>query len=238
MNTLLLVPTAMERDRLLAAIKKSGGPSGGLPETTNVELCGFGVAAAAAMTMRHLLVHQPDRVILAGIAGALAPNSGTPSVCQIGAAYWFSEVICDGIGVGEMTSFRSAGVLGWPHVQPEDGTDPIGDHIRLCVPGVGRDRQDELCLVTGCAGAADDAMAKSRLVRTRATLRTENEASCAVVAAEDMEGFAVALACRVAGVPVSILRGISNRAGDRDHANWQIAPAMDAVAKKLAEQWV
>ncbi|NBP89418.1 MAG: futalosine hydrolase, partial [Planctomycetia bacterium] len=50
--------------------------------------------------------------------------------------------------------------------------------------------------------------------------------------AEDMEGFAVALACRLAGVPCQIIRGISNRAGDRDKAHWQIEPALRAVAKQ------
>ncbi|NDH95322.1 MAG: futalosine hydrolase, partial [Planctomycetia bacterium] len=48
--------------------------------------------------------------------------------------------------------------------------------------------------------------------------------------AEDMEGFAVALACRLAGVPCQIIRGISNRAGDRDKARWQIEPALRAAA--------
>ena len=45
-----------------------------------------------------------------------------------------------------------------------------------------------------------------------------------------MEGFAVALACRLAGVPLLIVRGISNTAGDRDTIRWQIEAALAAAA--------
>ncbi|MCA9133326.1 MAG: hypothetical protein KDA45_09235, partial [Planctomycetales bacterium] len=47
--------------------------------------------------------------------------------------------------------------------------------------------------------------------------------------AEDMEGFGVALACRLAGLPLRIVRGISNRAGDRQTQNWCIRPAMESA---------
>jgi futalosine hydrolase len=51
-----------------------------------------------------------------------------------------------------------------------------------------------------------------------------------VAAAEDMEGFGVALACRLAGVPLTIIRGISNTAGDREHARWRMPEALAAAA--------
>ena len=46
-----------------------------------------------------------------------------------------------------------------------------------------------------------------------------------------MEGFAVALACRLRGVPVGIIRGISNTAGDRDTSRWQVAAAVEAAGR-------
>jgi futalosine hydrolase len=55
--------------------------------------------------------------------------------------------------------------------------------------------------------------------------------------AEDMEGFAVAMACRLRGVPLDIVRGISNTAGDRDASRWQVAAALEA-AGRLAVQIV
>jgi futalosine hydrolase len=51
--------------------------------------------------------------------------------------------------------------------------------------------------------------------------------------AEDMEGYGVALACAMEHTPLAIVRGISNRAGDRDVNSWKIADAL-AAARRLA----
>jgi futalosine hydrolase len=44
-----------------------------------------------------------------------------------------------------------------------------------------------------------------------------------------MEGFGVALACALARVPLAIVRGISNAAGERDRKCWRIHEAMSAA---------
>ncbi len=54
-------------------------------------------------------------------------------------------------------------------------------------------------------------------------------------AAEEMEGYAVALAARRFGVPLAIVRGISNVAGDRDVARWRLREALAAAAGRLPE---
>ena len=53
--------------------------------------------------------------------------------------------------------------------------------------------------------------------------------------AEEMEGFGVAMACRLAGVPLRIVRGISNHAGNRNLAEWQIEEALAAAAELASE---
>ncbi len=53
--------------------------------------------------------------------------------------------------------------------------------------------------------------------------------------AEEMEGFAVAIAASLFGVPLRIVRGASNRAGDRDHAGWRMADALRAVRARIEE---
>jgi futalosine hydrolase len=50
---------------------------------------------------------------------------------------------------------------------------------------------------------------------------------------EEMEGYAVALAAMIAGIPCCMVRGVSNRAGDRNTASWQLAPALEAVGRTL-----
>ncbi|WP_146405481.1 futalosine hydrolase [Allorhodopirellula heiligendammensis] len=218
---LLLIPTAMERDRLVSAMLRRGDAGHALVGTTRIETCGFGVVAAAAMTMRYLDQHRPIHVILAGIAGSLGPE------CEVGSAYWFDEVVCDGIGVGSEDSYLSATVLGWNHLDADASGEPIGDRLGLHLPESSTEGARSPGLLTRCAASPtlEDAQAARR--------RAEQTCLGKTFAAEDMEGFAVALACQVAGVPLSIVRGISNEAGDRNHSTWKTAPALDGVAEQL-----
>jgi futalosine hydrolase len=50
---------------------------------------------------------------------------------------------------------------------------------------------------------------------------------------EEMEGYSVALAATLMGVPCAMVRGISNAAGDRDLATWQTGAALRAVRDAL-----
>lgn len=224
---LLLVPTAMERDRLMQALSRCGDAGIDFRAGALIETCGFGLAAAAAMTMRHLDHHRPSHVILAGIAGSLGPQ------CEVGSAYWFGQVVCDGIGVGSEDSFLSAATLGWNHVDEDASGQPVGDRLGLHLPQSQEQSRHEYGLISRCAASANRAAAQAARQRAEQTDGTTDQAPSLRFAAEDMEGFAVALACRIAGVPLSIVRGISNEAGDRNHAAWQIAPAIDAVAMRL-----
>jgi len=52
---------------------------------------------------------------------------------------------------------------------------------------------------------------------------------------EDMESAAVALVALRAGVPCTVVRGISNLCGDRDYLNWQIRKAAAAAQQTLLE---
>lgn len=204
---LILVPTDIER-RLAAPRLASLAAA-----DVTVEVCGFGIAAAAARTSQLIAALRPQRVILVGIAGRLDDR------LAIGTAALFAGVACHGIGAGSGPAFIPAGALGWPQWpgSPGDPDSAIGDLIPCAVP----DRTDLpserlLLTVTAAAAGPDD-------VRLRRTMFPE-------ASAEEMEGFAVALACRLARVPCTILRGISNDAGDRDTARWRIREAVEAAA--------
>lgn len=175
-----------------------------------VELCGFGLVAAAARTSQLLANRAPQRVLLLGIAGALSQE------LEIGAAYSFQEVACFGVGAGSGQDFRSAAMMGWSHWP---GPPRIDDCLPLEGPASG------LQLLTCCSASGNSQDASLHL-----------EAFPSAVA-EDMEGFAVAAACRLASVPVQIIRGISNRAGDRNHARWQVASAMQAATDLALQLW-
>ncbi len=51
---------------------------------------------------------------------------------------------------------------------------------------------------------------------------------------EEMEGYAVAVAAMLWEVPLSVVRGVSNAAGDRDKAHWQMPEAMAAAGDRVA----
>ena len=184
-----------------------------------LELCGFGPVAAAARTSLLVARHQPERVVLVGIAGRLDDR------LALAAAYRFQQVGCFGIGVGSRDDFISAGTLGWLQWPGDaaDGSPAIGDAIACATDGSATPRAD--LLLTACAASAttDDVLARKRAFPT--------------AVAEDMEGFGVALACRLHGVPCAIIRGISNVAGDRDKARWATAEAL-AAAAALAHEFL
>jgi futalosine hydrolase len=56
---------------------------------------------------------------------------------------------------------------------------------------------------------------------------------------ENMEGFALAYACRLAGLPFAELRAVSNRVGSRPPLDWDLAgalAALGAAARRLLAQ--
>jgi futalosine hydrolase len=210
---LILVPTAVELQHLplhfLNVIERKGGA---------IELCGFGPVVAAARAASLVDVHQPQQVVLCGIAGSLGES------LQVANAYRFDSVACYGVGVGCGQSYRSASSVGWRQ-WPGDGagqasSSPIDDVIDL---SKSRSSTEQRLLLTACAASQDD---------SDVALKRE---AYPLAQAEDMEGFAVAAACQLAGVPLSVVRGISNRAGDREHCNWKIAEAMLAAAALVEE---
>ncbi|MFM8379045.1 MAG: futalosine hydrolase [Planctomycetia bacterium] len=212
-HPLLLVPTDLERSRIEPVLAEACGGA------VSLDLCGFGPVVAAARTARLIADRRPDRVLLVGIAGRYAER------LAIGQAYAFERVACHGIGAGSGAAFTPAAALGWPQ-WPGDGLDrstKVADALPCAsgpLPAAAPARAGLLLSACAAAGGAGD-------VRERLALQPDAEA-------EDMEGFAVATACRLAGVPLDIVRGISNTAGDRDHSRWQIDAACHAAARLAA----
>ena len=221
-RTLILIPTRAERLCLQPRLEPSLGCG------DRVELCGFGLVAAAARSSQLIQSMSPDQVILAGLAGTFRDD------LPVGSAAVFREVSCYGIGAGSGAEHQTAGDIGWNHIGDERtesvlGEDVlVGDTIELGHPEAVHEmnRSRQLLSVAAASGNSDDA--SIRLARFPNA------------AAEDMEGFAVAMACRLAKIPLAIVRGISNRVGDRNTGNWQIKPALDAtipVVRQLKAVW-
>ena len=177
-------------------------------QDVQVAICGFGPIASAAVTSRLLCHSNFKRVVLMGIAGSYCLNS-----CKLGQAYVMTQVLVDGVGVGSGEGFQSAEELGWPQLAILNPAT-IRDKIELS-------QTTRLTLLSVCAASENSAHRIARLKRFADAM------------VEDMEGFSVALSCKLATVPCTIVRGISNQVGDRNKANWKIQTAIHAVAAWL-----
>ena len=202
---LVLVPTELE----LTLLKRSAEFSSLIQHRCSLEICGFGPVVAAAKTSQLLASHNPSQVVLVGIAGAYNTN------LAIGSAHSFDRVSCFGIGVGSGDDYQPATQAGWPQWVAANPHEKIEDSISL----PNSETSETLLTCTTSSNGPDD------------VARRLAEFPDAV--AEDMEGFSVAVACRFAGVPLAIVRGISNRAGDRTKANWKIEEALASAAERV-----
>jgi futalosine hydrolase len=173
----------------------------------------LGPLNAATEVAWHLGQTNVRKVYLLGIAGSYR------DVVPLGTATQFRRVSLSGIGAGTGAMHKPLRELGGavitasPHDREQQG---IPLHFAPSLPS-------EEQLLTVCAAAANPLDVENRLDQFPRA------------AAEDMEGFAVAAACERFGVPLHIIRGISNAAGDRDRDRWQIAAALRAVAELFRE---
>lgn len=222
-DTLVLVPTEMERKAILSSWSPAESES-------VVCVCGLGVVAASVNSVCAIQQHRPRRVVLAGIAGLFGGETH-----RLGDAAFFDSVAIDGVGVGQGNDFLSPSQLGWDdpqwggvpnQIQLERLHHNAAQRETLDQPG-GESLNDSLgvqpnaLLLTVCSATANPSEARWRSERFPNAL------------AEDMEGYAVALACKTMGLPLSIVRGFSNVVGERDKANWEIRDALQSVSVAL-----
>lgn len=219
MTALIVIPTELEHRTLMTCAPSLVGCA-----EARFELCGFGPIAAAARSVQLIEQHRPERVCLLGIAGAYQDR------VPVGQAIRATAVGSYGIGAGTGNDFISAGQMGWDQLPAKTGNEPCGVVRDLIELGSAEALDD--CrnlpvglLITACAASAHERDVEHRLQSFPSAI------------AEDMEGFGVALACRLCGIELSIVRGISNRAGDRDTTNWKIREALQSAAREL-QRWL
>lgn len=178
---------------------------GGFPRA-RVELCGFGPVAAAARTAQLLARGGTRRVLLVGIAGSYRPRT-----LPVGSALRPASVRLEGLGLQQGGHTRPPSALGFAQ------WDEPGLRVRERLPLAGG--RGELLTVCAASGSPEEARRRARC-HPRAQL-------------EDMEAFGVALAARLAGLPLDVVRGVSNLAGVRSRASWDVRGAL-AAARELA----
>jgi len=127
-----------------------------------------------------------------------------PDAVPVGSTVVASAVRCEGIGVGQGEAHLSAAQLGWT---PADEIELEGaDGVVLSVAAASANVQE---------------------ARARAARHAD-----AVV--EEMEGYSVAVAATLAQTPLTIIRGVSNVAGDRNLGSWRLRESLEAAHARLS----
>ncbi|MEX1655394.1 futalosine hydrolase [Streptomyces pseudovenezuelae] len=202
----ILVATAVpvERDAVARAFT---GPA---PDV-DVVAAGVGPALAAASTAtaltRAALAGAPyGLVVSAGIGGGFLPHA------PVGSLVVADEITAADLGAETADGFVPVTELGFGAVTHR----PPEALVRAAAAATGA-RAGAVLTVSTVTGTA-----------ARATALRERHPTAL---AEAMEGFGVAEAAGVHGVPVLEIRAVSNPVGPRDRAAWRIGDALAALTE-------
>ncbi|MHC4844541.1 MAG: 5'-methylthioadenosine/S-adenosylhomocysteine nucleosidase family protein [Planctomycetota bacterium] len=181
------------------------------PTDAGVELslCGVGLVSAGLHAARRLAAGDVRRCVLVGLAGTRDPDRAAPGALVEGLV-----ARNEGIGAGCGAGFIALGSMG---LKGEDLPPDEFALARADVPGA----------VTGVIGSV--AAASGSPEEAAASHARDPE-----VLVEEMEAYAVAMVCERNRVPLTVLRAVSNIAGHRDWAEWDLDGAIAALDAGLA----
>ncbi|WP_433549468.1 futalosine hydrolase [Streptomyces sp. CA-294286] len=165
---------------------------------------GVGPAAAAASTARALATARYDLVVSAGIGGGFA------DLAPLGSVVVADAIVAADLGAETPDGYVPVTGLGFGTVEHL----PPAALVRQTAAATGAATGTVLTVstVTGTAARA-------------AELRTRHPRA----AVEAMEGFGVAEAAALFGLPVLEIRAVSNAVGPRDRDAWRIGDALAAL---------
>ncbi|MEU1330006.1 futalosine hydrolase [Streptomyces sp. NPDC005865] len=212
-NTRVLVATAVpaERDAVARALPPS--------EAIDVLAVGVGPAAAAAGTATALARaeatgHPYGLVVSAGIGGGFAPDA------PVGSLIVADEITVADLGAETPDGFAPVTELGFGAITHRPPPALVRETADACAAATGTDtgtvQTGTVLTVSTVTGSADRA----------AELRRRHPRALA----EAMEGFGVAEAAALHGLPVLEIRAVSNPVGPRDRAAWRIGDALAALS--------
>ena len=222
MHALVVTAVAAERDavtrRLGAAVRRVTLPGGlALDRVTraprgpvlDVLAAGAGPAAAAAATATALARTRYDLAVSAGIGGGFAP------AVPVGGLVVADAIRAADLGSQTPEGFADAAELGYGVVEYRPPA-----------------------ALAAALAAATGAVLGTVLTVSTATGTAARAAELAArhpgAAAEAMEGYGVACAAALHGVPVAEVRAVSNPVGPRDRSAWRVPAALDALSAAFA----
>ena len=180
----------------------------------HVPLLVTGVGAVnAAYTLTRFLEREGARaIIVCGIAGAYPRAFGEEDL-GIGSVVCAESECYGDLGADSAGGFLDMRALGFPVIA---GAEPVYNVLPMQI--FPAPRRARFVTMNTCSGSDE----KARQLEAR---------TCGSV--ESMEGAAIAHVAALFGVAAGEIRGISNRAGDRDRGSWRVKEAAVAAQEAL-----
>lgn len=207
LRTLVVTSVEAEQEAVLRGL-------GGDAARFRVLAAGVGPAAAAAGTAAALMSGEYGLVINAGVAGGFAGQA------EVGSLVVASEIVAADLGAESPERFISVDELG------------LGE-ARIAVDRLRSARLAKALLAAGLPVRSGPVLTVSTATGTAETA-VQRAARVPGAAAEGMEGYGVAVAARLLGIPVLEIRAISNRVGRRDRSAWRIPEALGVLEKAFS----
>jgi len=175
----------------------------GLPTGAQVEVVAVGVGVAAAAAGTAYLLASPGQVFTTVVSAGVA--GGLVTRIQVGATAVATRSVAADLGADGPDGFLPLDELGFGATSLPTTALGLPEAVHGAILTVST--------VTGTAARAGDLAARHP-----------------DAVAEGMEGFGVATACALAGVPFAEVRTVSNAVGPRDRGAWRMREALDALA--------
>jgi futalosine hydrolase len=181
-------------------------------------LCtGVGAVNAAYSLTRYLEREQARAVIVCGIAGAY-PRAFEEGGLGIGSVVCAESECYGDLGAQSPEGFLDMQAMGFPLIPANEERKTESVYNVLPMQIFPATRRAGFVTVNTCTGT--DARAREMEGRTGGSV-------------ESMEGAAIAHVAALYGVPAGEIRGISNRAGNRDRSTWRVKEAATAAQEAL-----
>lgn len=206
---LIMTAVSAEKEAVLRGLQ--GPPTN---QRIDVLVAGIGPVAAAANTAKVLATGQYGLVISTGIGGGFSHKA------EVGTLVVANQIAAADLGVETLEGFSSFEELGF-------GSTRIQVDLSLVKRLTSALQEAELPVITGpiitvstATGTAVSAAERARRIPG--------------AAAEGMEGYGVALAAHLYGVPALEIRAISNPVGPRDRNSWRLNEAFKVLEKTFS----
>ncbi|MCP4713535.1 MAG: futalosine hydrolase [Deltaproteobacteria bacterium] len=179
---------------------------------------GPGLANAAAAAAVVCMRVRPLRIFNCGVCGVYAADAALLGSVAVGIRAVFADT-----GVASEEDFLSMEDIDLPLAISAEGRDTFNVIDLDCVDVLREIQRGcflSVAAVSGCAAHAE-------------SLKARFGADADELVCEDMESAAVALVAHKAGIPCTVLRGISNLCGERDYQKWKLQEAAENAQRVL-----